>query len=146
MAERRTLLGRDASLGLRTHVFLTADGLEVDEVDGVNVVRTRVLLDDILLVTLHRREPWGLFWAMLLFLMAAGFSLGVFPQGQARLVAALVFFPVPTLLLGSTFFGVHYVTVFGLRSKARMGWRLSKRRARQVFELLVERVAYRQRP
>ena len=114
--------------------------------DGVNVLRTRVLLDDILLVTLHKRLPWGLFWTMLLFLAFGASLMTLVPAGGGRLLFALLVFPLPFLLLASTFLGVHYVTVFGRRSKARMGWRLGGGRARHVFELLVERVGQAQTP
>lgn len=146
MASRRRALGGDAGLGLRRYVFLTPDALEVDEVDGVNVVRTRVLLDDILLVTLHKSPPWGVFWTGLAFLGLGALVMRVVPAGTGRLLFALCAFPVPLGLLLSTFFGVHYVTVFGRRSKARMGWRLGGGRARKVFELLVRRVTVAQAP
>jgi hypothetical protein len=146
VAPSRTALGREAGLGLRTHVFLTADAVEVDEVDGFSVVRTRVLLDDILLVTLHKRPPWGLFWTVLLLLAFGASLMTLVPAGPGRLTFALLVFPVPFLLLATTPFGVHYVTVFGRRSKARMAWRLGGGRARHVFELLAERAAQQQSP
>jgi hypothetical protein len=140
VASRRSALGRDAGLGLRTYVFLAADALEVDEVDGINVVRTRVLLDDILLVTLHKSPPWGVFWTGLAFVGLGALLMRVIPAGRGSLFFALCAFPVPVGLVLSTFLGVHYVTVFGRRSRARMGWRLGGGRARKVFELLVRRV------
>ena len=144
MPPRRKALGRDAGLGLRTYLFLTPDALEVDEVDGVNVVRTRVLLDDILLVTLHKSPPWGMFWTGLVFLGLGALFMRLVPVGPGRLVFALLAFPLPLAMVLSTFFGVHYVTVFGRRSKARMAWRLGGARARRAFELLVGRVSMAQ--
>jgi hypothetical protein len=143
---RRKVLGRDAGFGLRTYIFLTPDALEVDEVDGVNVVRTRVLLEDVLLVTFHRRLPWGLLWTLGLLLAFGAALMTLVPAGPGRLAFALLAFPVPSLLLLSAVFGVYYVTVFGRRSKARMGWRLGGGRARRVFALLVERVERAQTP
>ncbi len=144
MPPRRKALGRDAGFGLRTYIFLTPDALEVDEVDGVNVVRTRVLLDDILLVTLHKSPSWGMFWTGLAFLSLGALLMRLVPTGPGRLLFALLAFPLPLALVLSTFVGVHYVTVFGRRSKARMAWRVGSTRARKAFELLVRRVTLAQ--
>ena len=147
MAPRRTALGREFGVGHRAYVFLTADAVEVDEVDGLDVARTRVLLDDVMLVTLHKRPPWGLFWTVVLLMAFFVLVIGLFPwRWQVLLVVLPFFVPVLVALLVRVIFGVHYVSVFGRRSKARMAWYLRGARARATFALLLERVAERQAP
>jgi len=143
--ERRTALGTDRGLGWRTHVFLSRDAVEMDEVDGFNVVRSRVLLDDVLCVTLHRRPPWGLVISALLVLAFVILSIAVLPGGADNPLAWLPFFvPLAGLLFVSVLFGVTYVSVYGRRSRARMAFWLRGGRARAIFELLVGRVEQRQ--
>jgi hypothetical protein len=148
MADRRTLLGREFRLAGRTYVFLTADAVEVDDIDGFDVVRTRVLLDDVMQLSLHRRPPWGLFWTVLLVMTFILLVVGLFPANRGFVLRFLL--PVFALSLAANVmrvvFGVHYVTVFGRRSKARMAFYMRGRKARAVFDLLVERVTQRQAP
>jgi len=143
VAERRQQLGRELTLGRRTYVFLTADAVEMDEVEGGDVFRSRVLLDDVTLVTLHRRPPWGFFWTGLLLLASFAAVMAIAPNFYVPGVL-LVVVTVVTILSLFLVGGVHYVTVFGRRSRARMAWRLGGGRARQVFTLLVGRVTQRQ--
>jgi len=148
MADRRTLLGREFRLAGRTYVFLTADAVEVDDIDGFDVVRTRVLLDDVLQLSLHKRPPWGLFWTVLLVMTSIVLVVGLFPSNRGFLLRFLL--PLFALSLAANVirvvFGVHYVTVFGRRSKARMAFYVRGAKARAVFDLLVERVTQRQTP
>jgi hypothetical protein len=148
MADRRTLLGREFRLAGRTYVFLTADAVEVDDIDGFDVVRTRVLLDDVMQLSLHKRPPWGLFWTVLLVMTFILLVVGLFPANRGFVLRFLL--PVFALSLAANVmrvvFGVHYVTVFGRRSKARMAFYMRGRKARAVFDLLVERVTQRQAP
>jgi hypothetical protein len=147
VADRRTALGSERGLGWRTYVFLSRDAVEMDEVDGFNVVRSRVLLDDVLCVTLHKRPPWGLFISALLVVAFIIFCIAVLPGGADNPLTWLPFFvPLAVVLLVSVLFGVTYVTVYGRRSRARMAYWLRSGRARAVFELLLERVAQRQAP
>ena len=148
MADRRTLLGREFRLAGRTYVFLTADAVEVDDIDGFDVVRTRVLLDDVMQLSLHKRPPWGLFWTVLLVMTFILLVVGLFPANRGFVLRFLL--PVFALSLAANVmrvvFGVHYVTVFGRRSKARMAFYMRGRKSRAVFDLLVERVTQRQAP
>ena len=147
MADRRTQLGREYRLAGRSYVFLTADAVEVDDLDGFDVVRTRVLLDDVMQLTLHKRPPWGLFWTGLLGLAFFASLAAVSPlSGRGWLYLVPAFVAMLGALLLRVVFGVHYVTVFGRRSKARMAFYMRGRKARAVFDLLVERVTQRQAP
>jgi hypothetical protein len=100
-----------------------------------------------MLVTLHKRPPWGLFWTVVLLMVFFVLVIGLFPwRWQALLVVLPGFMLVLVLLVVRVVFGVHYVSVFGRRSKARLVWRLRGARARATFALLLERVAERQGP
>jgi hypothetical protein len=135
----RVAIGREFSLAERTYGWLTPDAVEVDEVDGYDVSKRRVLLDEVLLVTRHRarRGVVLLLWAApaLLFLLGAWFNRP--PAGTVFLVMAAPFvlgFALHTLL------GTDYVTVFGRRSRARVAFNFRKGRAREVFDLIVREV------
>jgi hypothetical protein len=147
MADRRTPLGREFRLAGRSYVFLTADAVEVDDLDGFDVVRTRVLLDDVMQLTLHKRPPWGLFWTVLLVMAFITLLIGIFPA-SARGTVMLYVGPVFAVSLAANVvrvvFGVHYVTVFGRRSKARVAFYVRGRKAREVFSLLLQRITQRQ--
>jgi hypothetical protein len=145
MSARRTALGRGTGFGFRTYSFLTADAVEMDEVDGFNVVRSRVLLDDVLLITLHKRPPYGRVLAMLFLLLFTVLGIALLREGGRVLVMLVpVLLPLLLLVVASLFLGVTYVDVLGRRSRARMAWSWRARRAREVFELLVARAEERQ--
>jgi hypothetical protein len=75
--------------------------------------------------------------------------IGIFPA-STRGAVMLYVGPLFAISLAANVirvvFGVHYVTVFGRRSKARVAFYLRGVKARDVFELLVERVTQRQTP
>jgi hypothetical protein len=145
MSARRTALGRGTGFGFRTYTFLTADAVEMDEVDGFNVVRSRVLLDDVLVVMVHKRPPYGRVLAMLFLLLFVVLGIALLREG-GRILVMLV--PVLLLLLllvvASLFLGVTYVDVLGRRSRARMAWSWRAGKAREAFELVLARAKERQ--
>jgi len=148
---RRTLLGTASDVLTRVRVYLTDDALEIDEIEGYNGVRKRVLFDEVLLVTLDRRRRLQslLVWGGLTLLFSLPGTIGVFAAKDR--VAGLVMLAV----LGGPFFvgfllhlaaGTDHVTVFGKRTIAQMRFVLRKRRAREVFALLRDRVRTSQQP
>jgi hypothetical protein len=145
MAGRRVALGREMGLARRSYVFLTPEAVEVDDVEGwgLDVYRSRVLLEDVSFMTLHRVTPWGLAVVTLLVLViAATFFLAARPEATSPVLLAFA-----VVLVGLGFrlvLGVHYLSVVGRRSKARMAWHWRPRRAREVFNLLLERVREQQ--
>lgn len=143
MAGRRVPLGRDVSLARRSYLFLTSDAVEVDDVDGFDVYRSRVLLEDVSFLTLHKVAPWGLV-VLTLIVLVLGATVLLMVRPEATSLVLLVFAVLLVVLALRLWLGVHYVSVVGLRSKARMAWRWRPRRAREVFNLLVERVGERQ--
>lgn len=147
-AARRTLLGTKSGFAERTRVYLTADAIEVDEIEGYTGVRTRVLLDEVRVITIDRRRSstllaWLGFSALLLFglLFASMIQDGV---GWALTVAFLVSSPLLGSLLIHGVFGADHLTVFGKRSNASMSFIFQKAKARRTFEMLREKVTLAQ--
>jgi len=140
---RRRFLGTVSGLLVRTRVYLATDAVEVDEIEGYTGTRRRVLLDEVLAVTLDRRRRW---WAVAIWLAvgALPFLVGFFfgrntGQEQIPIVGLVVATP---FLLGALLhlgFGVDYVTVFGRRGVAQVAFSFRKRRAKWIFALLRER-------
>jgi CRISPR/Cas system-associated protein Csm6 len=146
----RQKLGSDSGFGVRTHVYLAGDTLEVDEIDGYNGVRKRVLLDEVVLVTLDRRRNGTTLavaggFAALLGLSGAvvGADAGAkFGSTSVALLVGLIFAsPFLLVLLVHLLLGTDYVTVFGKRSSAQLAFSLRKGKARRVFARLQEEVA-----
>jgi len=75
MAERRdrVLLGKRSSLSMRQRIYGLPDFLEVEELEGYDVTRRRVLLDEVLLVTYHQAFGWAFLAAMAALLTIFGF-------------------------------------------------------------------------
>jgi hypothetical protein len=137
--KNRTLIGKFSSLAAREAIYETPDGFDVEVRAGYEVIERRVLFDDIQLVTYHRR--YGTAYLLttglisLFFITVAIIVLATFPNEPT---AAIVFavFALPSLIsfLLRAFFGVDTITIFGRRSKASVGFRLQKRRAREAYE------------
>ena len=141
---RRQLLGTASSLMTRVRVYLSADAVEVDEIEGYTGTRRRVLLDEVLLITLDRRHRWlvVLFWASLgavLSLPGAVFSLSM-NNPDGLVISAFMGAPFFLVALVHLAAGADYVTAFGKRSTAQVAFTLRKGRARGTFALLRERV------
>ncbi len=139
MSEPRKLLRRSGSLFAREAVFQTADGLEVDLTEHYEVVRRRVLYDDVSLVTYHSDRG---FWYLLstavigaLFTLMGMYIVGLGPNTWP---VSLMFFAfgIPSLILCLVrlMFGRDVITVFGRRSKAVLRFSaLRRKRARAVY-------------
>ena len=150
---RRKLLGTASDFLTRVRVYLTDDAVEIDEIEGYNGVRKRVLFDEVLLVTLDRRRRLQslLVWGGLTLLFSLPGTIAAFTTGdRARLVGLIMI-----AAMGGPFFagflvhvaaGTDHVTVFGKRTIAQMRFVLRKRRAREVFALLRDRVRTSQQP
>jgi len=150
---RRTLLGTASDVVTRVRVYLTDDAVEIDEIEGYNGVRKRVLFDEVLLVTLDRRRRLQslLVWGGLTLLFSMPGTIAAFTAGDRAQQVGLVMIAV----MGGPFFagflvhvaaGTDHVTVFGKRTIAQMRFVLRKRRAREVFALLRDRVRTSQQP
>jgi hypothetical protein len=145
---RRKLLGTASNLVTRTRVYLADGAVEVDQIEGYSGIRKRVLFDEVLLVTLDRRRRLQsvVLWAALgAMFTAPGLLAAVNVPAGAGTTAALVIAAIcgtPFLigLLAHLALGVDHVTIFGKRTSAQMRFALRKRRAREVFALVRDRV------
>ena len=137
---RRTLLGSSrGGLSSFQRVYRTADAIEVDEIEGTDVTCRRVLLDEVLLVTLHR--GYGLPFVLTMLVVATVFgSVGALLAIADWTVGlgwlALTTLP-PVVALALRFaLGVDVVTVFGRRTAERIPFWFRKAAARDVFRLV----------
>jgi hypothetical protein len=150
---RRTRIGRSATIGTRETVYQTADGIEVDSAQQFEVVRQRVLYEDIRMVTYHRRR--GVAFLITTAVMSAFFifmGVAVAGLGGEAWIGAMVFFglAVPALIafLLRAVLSVDIITVYGRRSKAVIRFPFRKARARELYGTIcaAARGAQRVRP
>jgi len=132
---RRTFLARRAGLGSVERIYRTRDAIEVDELEGYDVSRRRVLFDEVILVTHHREVGW----ALLILLTFVGFftmviAIADFKSGVAA--ALFLVLPILTALVLRLVLRVDVVTVHGPRTRARIPFWFQKERAREVFRLV----------
>jgi hypothetical protein len=137
-APNRTLLGKFASLAARNAIYETPEGFVVETRAGYDVTERRVLYDDVLLVTMHRR--YGVAYLVvtglitLFFVVLALTTYRSVPEGAAAWIVAAFGLPSLISFLVRALFGVETITIFGRRSKAAIGFRFRKQRAREVYE------------
>ena len=140
----RRLLGTASGVMTRARVYLSADAVEVDEIEGYTGTRRRVLLDEVLLVTLDRRRRWTtiLIWTALgaTFSLPALIVLSNTNEVAPAVVTGLVAAPFLLIALVHLLAGADFVTVFGKRTMAQMAFSMRKARARATFALLRDRV------
>jgi hypothetical protein len=133
----RRKLGRNVGVITRELIFETADGVEVDSREGYDIVRKRVLFEEVLLVTIHR--AYGVTYVVVMLLLsivfgilAVGFQFGAHEAGAA-ITFAILALPFLIALIVRLVLKLDFVTVFGRRSKAVMRFAVKKRRAREVY-------------
>jgi hypothetical protein len=133
----RRKLGRNVGVITRELIFETADGIEVDSREGYDIVRKRVLFEEVLLVTIHR--AYGVTYVVVMLLLsivfgilAVGFQFGAHEAGAA-ITFAILALPFLIALIVRLVLKLDFVTVFGRRSKAVMRFAVKKRRAREVY-------------
>jgi hypothetical protein len=150
---RRTRIGRSATIGTRETVYQTADGIEVDSAQQFEVVRQRVLYEDIRMVTYHRRRGAGfLISTAVVSVFFIFMGIVVASIGGDSWIGALVFFgmALPALIafLLRALLSVDIVTVYGRRSKAVIRFPFRKARARELYGTIcaAARGAQRVRP
>lgn len=145
----RTKLGRNVGVVTRESVYETADGIEVDSREGYDVVRKRVLFEEVLLVTIHRTLGVSYVVVMAVATLLFG-GLALIFQFSANETAVAITFAIVTLpfLIGfivRLILKLDFVTVFGRRSKAVMRFAVKKRRAREVYGHICSRAREVQR-
>jgi hypothetical protein len=139
MAEfpRRAFVARRVGLSSVERVYRTRDAIEVDELEGYEVTRRRVLLDEVLLVTLHTEMGWAFVVAMLVLITFMGFmslAIGLVDAGTGLGTALFFVLPFVVLLILRLVLKLDVVTVHSRR--ARIPFWFQKERAREVFRLI----------
>jgi hypothetical protein len=132
----RVQLGTRTGLSFVHRVYSTADAIEVDEIEGVDVTRRRVLLEEVLLVTYHR--AYGLAFVLTLTVLLVVFSVvsslvAIGDRAVALVVFALTGLPTLVLLGLRLALGIDVLTIHGLRTRAEVHFWLRKGRGREVF-------------
>ena len=127
-------------------------GLEVESIENYEVIRRRVLFEDVLLITFHREMG---FWFILLNGLAGAFFLFigvVVVRTQLRgnmwaYLAPWLVMAFPFLLFAAlrAILGVEVISIFGRRSKAQIRFTFRKRRAREVYGRILARVRQAQK-
>ena len=145
-AERRTLIGRSTSLVGREAIWQIPDGLEIQSKESYEVVRRRVLFEDITFVTYHRQYGVGYLLvtgliALLFFTIAIAIIAGAgFEAWPAAIPFAIIGLPALIGFSLRLMFRLDVITVFGKRTKASIRFRLRKKRAREVYAQIVAAV------
>jgi hypothetical protein len=136
---RRTLLARRSGLSSVERVYRTRDAIEVEELEGYDVTRRRVLFDEVMLVTRHKEVGWGFVLAMMALLTFTGFMtlvVGVVDPKSGVLTGLFFVLPFVVLVALRLILRVDIITVQGPRSRARIPFWFQKERANEVFRLV----------
>jgi hypothetical protein len=136
---RRAFLARRVGLSSVERVYRTRDAIEVDELEGYDVTRRRVLFDEVLLVTHHQEVGWPFVVGMLIVITLMGFVSLVTAAADPRTGLGLALFavlPFVVLLVLRLALRVDVVTVHSRRTRARIPFWFQKDRAREVFRLI----------
>ena len=147
MTPARTRIGTSAHVFGRESVYELPDGIEIESTENYEVIRRRVLFEDVLLVTYHREIG---FWFILLTGLVGGFFLlmGVIIVNTQR-SSSIWPFLTPWLVMAFPFLlaaalravlGVEVISIFGRRSKAQIRFTFRKARAREVYGRILARV------
>lgn len=152
MTPARTRLGSTARAFGRESVYELPDGIEIESTENYEVIRRRVLFEDVLLVTYHREIG---FWFILLNCLVGGLFLfigvaivsaqrsgSVWPYLTPWLVIAFPFLLAAAL---RAILGVEVISIFGRRSKAQIRFTIRKRRARAIYGRILARVRQTQK-
>lgn len=132
----RHYLGKASAVALRQRVYRTRECLEVDEIDGYDVVRKRVFFDEVLLVTYHRFLGLPFLIAMGAFSVLFGLlslAIAVRDLSAGLWFALLLAAPFLVAFVLRLMLKVDAVTIYGKRSKAQVHFPFRKARAREVY-------------
>jgi hypothetical protein len=144
---KRKLLARGNGIATRQRVYQVSDGLEVDDIDHYEVRRSRVLFDDIILMTYHRArgKTFLIVTGVLTVLFAAlSYAVGTNEAVAGWIVFAMSGGPILLFFMLRLVLGVDEINVYSRRSSARMRFWFRKGYARQLFEEISRTVRRRQ--
>jgi hypothetical protein len=141
---KRHYLGKASGAGARMRVYQTRDAIEVDELDGYDVVRKRVFYDDVVLVTQHQFMGWPTVVGtafLALVLGALSLALSLDQPWMVRLgILAVTTLPFLVAVVLRIAFRVDAVTVYGRRTRAQIHFAFRKERARRTFNQICRAV------
>ncbi|HYM60141.1 MAG TPA: hypothetical protein VEZ11_04540 [Thermoanaerobaculia bacterium] len=140
---KRKLLGRNFGLATRQYVYETEGGLEIDQLDFYEVVRRRVLFEDVQLVTYHQEVRWpAVTVAGLIGLFGLIIGIIIFLSDDKTTGGTVLIITAPFVIwpLLRIFRKLDVVTVFGRRSKTSLRFLWRKERAREVHDQIVDQV------
>lgn len=136
----RIPLGRARDMGGVVTAFLVGKTIEIDEVDGVELTRRRIFLEDVTVVTSHQeRGPWYLF-AMGSMCFLGFLGARVTGGGTPALVVLFITAPFAFAFGWRLIMQKDVVTVFGRFGKARMEFEFRKARGRAVYSQICNAV------
>jgi hypothetical protein len=143
----RIHLGTRTGLSFVHKVYRTPDAIEVDEIEGVDVTRRRVLLEEVQLVTYH--HAYGVAFVLTLTALSVVFTVlsGLIALGDraiALVVFALTGLPSLVLLGLRLALGIDVLTVHGLRTRAEVHFWLRKGRGREIYRQVCQLARERQ--
>jgi len=135
----RELIGSARGLTSSVRVYRAPDAIEVEESEGVDVRRRRILLDEVLMVTQHRER--GVAFVISMTALAFLFSVLALIVRTNSPDAALGVFAVLALpfliaLIWRLAFGVDVVTVFGRRSRVALRYSPVRGRGPDIYRRL----------
>lgn len=145
---KRTLLARSTSIATRQRVYLIAEGLEIDEIDHFEVRRSRVLFEEVLLMTYHRHRGSWFFFINGFFLVMALAVSGLIAQQDifvGLITFAILGIPFLVAIVIRLIAGVDEINVYGRRTRATMRFHFRKERARTMFHEIANAVRRQQR-
>lgn len=145
---KRKLLSRTGNIATRQFVYRIPDGLEIDEIDHYEVHRSRVLFDDVVLMTYHRYV--GVTVVITVLVLVLLFVWSAYAIAQSDATTAWIFFaatggPLLVVLLLRLIVRVDEMNVYSRRSQARLRTFFRKRRLRRLFNEFAADVRRRQR-
>jgi len=129
----RARLGTANSAAQRRRIYRTAQGLEMDEIGGFEVIRRRVLFAEIAWVTLHRPRPGAAVWVLAALTGLA--LLSCLLLGEIDLPVYILLGVAALTALGAAWAAtpVWVVTAYGRRTRIELRFRLREMRARAVY-------------
>ena len=144
---KRVLIDRSGNVATRERVYRIPDGFEIDEVDHYEVRRSRVLFEDVVLVTMHRYR--GVVFVSIIGILAVlcawmSWAIWTTEATAGWLVAAFTVLPLLIIAALRLILGVDELNVYGRRTRARMRFVFRKRRARELMDEIVATVRARQ--
>ena len=147
MTPARTRIGASTRAFGRESVYELPDGIEIESTENYEVIRRRVLFEDVLLITYHREIGFwfvlinGLVGAFFLFMgvviVSTQRSGSVWPLLTPWLVLAFPFLLAAAL---RAIVGVDVISIYGRRSKAHIRFSFRKQRARELYGRILARV------